>query len=315
MRLINNSSLKIELKLWETFTCLLLLLLAAFLTIFFDSKFNPDLRNSIKILDYMADLNFQESIFENSVLFFILQRLSIFLNTTNADILNGFYVLGQTIFITVLLRYFKPIIVLEIILFTFFTVVLNQIRFALSISLVSYLVYLDNNDINQSNVKRILFLILILASHLFAGLIFIIFLLVKWKPKLFSVGIFSLIGLVPIVLSLMDETRFLFYLNEDADRGSFTFIFIILFVGLLFKYLTTAEKYYFSTMTIVVTLLYSLPSISSRIAEFNLILLFLLTNKYKIDYLTKTIILILVISFFIYRSYSWFVLNAIPEPV
>jgi hypothetical protein len=316
MKHFTAKSLRVETRLAETIICVLLLILAIYLTLNFNAKFNPDLRNSVKILDFVSDIDFGEALFQNSLLFFWLQKASVVFEINYLSILYIFYATIQCIFVFVLLKYFRPLTVLQIILFTFFTVVLNQARFALSVSIISYLVYLDNLKLKVNPLWKIILLIISFFFHVFAGVIYIIFLVTKKYPKTMSISMLLSLLVIPIILKSIEETRFLFYISEDAERGSFTFIFLILFLIVLIKNLTKSEKYFFVTMTIVVVLTYRLPSISSRIGELVTIFLFLIVSRNNsVSLITKIVILGLTLLFFVYRGTSWFIFDAIPGPV
>ncbi|SFG62138.1 hypothetical protein [Pedobacter insulae] len=299
-----------EIKVVEQLAVFLLWAIACTITLVFKGYYNQDLGVSVFVIQSLEGVKFLEALETNSVIFWLLRILgdSFVFNGDYLLLIYCFYIVVQSYIILCLVRYAGFYHTALVILIVFFTVILNQMRFGIAISLM----LTTHFDENESPVKRGLMWVLIALFHIFVGGFYLLYLATrKFNYLIYVFAVVALIGYSSLTI-LLEDSRYLYYLEEDAARGSFSFLLYLAIYGVAFINLDYFHRLFFGLLLIIAGASYSLASVSSRLSELSIIFLLVILAQKEISTLAKLLLLFLSAGFFFYRAYNWFVLGLVP---
>ena len=311
-----RSELKLykDIVLAESLAVLCLWVIALIITIVFKGYYNQDLGVSVFVIENLQGVGFAEALETNSIIFYLLKILgdSFIFHQDYLLLLFCFYICTQIFIIVSLVIYSKPYNALVIILIVFFTIILNQMRFGIAISLMLSLIDRDAFHNRNRLYIDVAICFIILLFHIFVGMFYILYLITrKYNSLIYFLAVLMLIGYSSLRYLLADS-RYLFYLDEDAARGSFSFILFLAIYFVSFLSLDKFHRIFFLFLLLVSGATYSLPSISSRLSELSIVFLIVNLAKFNVPITTKVLLLFFATSFFLYRAYNWFVLGLVP---
>jgi hypothetical protein len=294
---------------------IMLLAFAIVLTVGFNGTYNPDLNVTKYVLGQQGSTGFWEALGNNSFVFYLLNVIYNVLDLNDNNLLVfSFYVISQIMIVSLLLNSTNPFSVLLILLFVFFTIILNQIRFGLAIVIVTDLLVKQETGIKVSKGRALAFFIGTTLCHISVGVYYLCYVVIKTYARWLVVPAILLLAALPMIIGYVEESRYIFYFTEEAERGSYTFVFFLLFLVVLFEYLTLMQRVFFASMFFLTIITFDLPSLSSRICELSIVFLFIISSHLRISTYSKLILLTFALLFFVYRSTLWFVMGHVPEP-
>jgi hypothetical protein len=298
----------------QLLTIFLLWTIACSLTLSFHGFYNQDLGVSVFVIENLQGITFFEAFETNSIIFYLLKLIgdSFLFNKDYLSLMFWFYIVAQIYIITSLVRYSKAYNALVIILIVFFTIILNQMRFGIAISLMLSLISKDAFISKKDRYVHLAVCIVIILFHVFVGVFYVLYLVTRKRNYLVYVfGVVLLIGYSSLRLLLADS-RFLFYLDEDASRGSFSFLLFFAIYAVSYISLDKFHRLFFLFLLLVSGASYSLPAISSRLSELSIVFLLIILSKFHVSVIMKILLLTFASAFFLYRCYNWFVLGLVP---
>ncbi|GEM_PF-3470839 len=302
-----------EIKVVEWAILVVLWLTACALTIIFKGFYNQDLGVSVFVVESLEGVGFIEAIQTNSTIFYLLRMIgdSFVFNHDYTLLMYWFYIIAQTYIIFSLARYAGLYYTILIVFVVFFTVILNQMRFGIAISMM--LMALHNNEEGDKTViQQITLGIVITLFHIFVGVFYFLYLITrKFNHLIYVFGFLAIVGFSSLSI-LFEDSRYLYYLEEDAARGSFSFLLFLVIYATAFFSLDRFHRLYFLFLLLIAAASYSLASISSRLSELSIIFLLVVLSKMEVPYWAKLLLLSFSISFFLYRAFNWFVMGQVP---
>jgi len=298
-----------------TLSCLILILFAILSPWVSNNYLNPDLTVAADVVSNMDDFTWLDAFADNSLMLLLLQPIS---NYLGADIAVRMFQNVCVMFLGYcVLKYLDPFLALSFILFFFFSLLLNQFRFALALSL-GFVVLGEK----QETRKVFLGLLLIgaVCAHFFGGIAiaFIKTLKVtqKHNSKLWKVAFGATASVLSslVIFVFVDEGfRFSEYLSTAVpEYPSFTFVFSGVFVVLFWSRLSTLERAILAIGCVGSGLILNFPALSGRIAEFVVIIAFLLMCGRQARRIEQNLVLVVAFAFFAYRFSKWVLLDQIP---
>lgn len=312
-KLLIDLKLYREIKVVEWSALFALWALACTLTLVFKGYYNQDIGVSVFVVENLEGVGFVEALETNSIIFYLLRAIgdSFIFRGDYLLLMYCFYITAQMFIISSLAKYSNLYYAILIVLIIFFTVILNQMRFGIAISVMLLSL---NRTIKQPRDIAIQIGLgtIILLFHIFVGLFYILYLICrKYNYLIYILGAIAVIGYSSLNFLLADS-RYIFYLEEDVLRGSFSFLLFLGIYAISFINLDYFHRLFFLFLVVIAAASYNLASVSSRLSELSIIFLLVVLSKKETNALTKLLLLGCSLSFFLYRAYNWFVLDMVP---
>ncbi len=296
-----------------------LILFAVCIPWYTNGNLNPDLLVLIQYLKTMPEeMTLADSLKENVFLVYCAGRFFNFVDPRY--VIFALHNVCIIILAVVLIKNYKPAKVLIVLLFCYFTIILNQFRFAFAISL--FLVVFESIK-EEKYLKSILFFLLAFISHLFAGvwfsLIFLFYFLdgrsFKTKFLVFSI---TVLGIIFFLQTVEVGPRYLGYLLEVGSVSSKTYLFTFLYLLLFIRKVNNYIQPLLVSTAILVFVTSSLPSISGRLGELSIMTMILFQGNERIQLRDNNyqmlIGLFLALLFFAYRFNNWIIKGTVDIP-
>lgn len=263
------------------------------------------------VLDFQSKLNriyvtdFWSALKNNTLLLYVLKKVKI-LDLVSIAVIQVFSILLLSV---VLLKKIKPYYVALLFLIVFYNLLCNLFRQSIAIS-VFLMVYLYDFRYNKS--KLIVYL-LSLLTHFFSITIFsLLFLDTKFnvivKYKKF-ISIFVLLSVIFGILFL--DNRILMYLIPTKTFVSLKFLLCFCFLFVNRNFFENNMFQFFLFLSIACGLICFLPSLSTRISELVLIMMFVYLGKgdFIKEHKVKLLNFILALGYFIFSTINIWVVK------
>jgi len=302
-----------EIKVVELTTLLLLWLTACMLTLVFKGFYNQDMGVSIHVVESLEGVGFLDALQTNSIVLYLLRIVgdTLLFQGNYTLLMYWFYLIAQTYIVYSFAKHAGLYYAIVILLIVFFTVILNQMRFGLAIS-VMLISFEKNSDTESFNWSILILGLLMILLHIFVGIFYFLYITVrKFQSLIYIIGIAIVLGYSSLVFFL-EDSRYIFYLEEDAERGSFSSLLFLVIYGIGFSSLDRFHRIFFMFLLVMAGFSYNLASVSSRLSELSIIFLLVVLSKKETTIWTKLLLLGCGISFFSYRAFNWFVMGQVP---